>query len=154
MATSDNVIRAGLTPKLKDIDTLISMLNYSYGPANERVTEGIPILQNEKYNTLINNLHSQQSKVFVYDPPVPEFAVIFYHVIQNEKIVTNEISGPSILIVIEGKGQMNSLTIGKGHIYFIPAYQILTFINNEDAHLKIYRCFNDGSKENVEINLI
>ena len=28
MATSDNVVRAGLTPKLKDIDTLLSMLTY------------------------------------------------------------------------------------------------------------------------------
>lgn len=29
MACSDNVIRAGLTPKFKDIDTLLAMLNYT-----------------------------------------------------------------------------------------------------------------------------
>lgn len=30
MACSDNVVRAGLTPKFKDIDTLCSMLTYRY----------------------------------------------------------------------------------------------------------------------------
>lgn len=28
MACSDNVVRAGLTPKFKDVDTLVSMLTY------------------------------------------------------------------------------------------------------------------------------
>ncbi len=28
MACSDNVVRAGLTPKLKDVETLLAMLNY------------------------------------------------------------------------------------------------------------------------------
>mmetsp|Transcript_20544 Transcript_20544/g.28313 ORF Transcript_20544/g.28313 Transcript_20544/m.28313 type:complete len:413 (+) Transcript_20544:22-1260(+) len=35
MALSDNVVRAGLTPKFKDVNTLCSMLNYSSGkPSN------------------------------------------------------------------------------------------------------------------------
>lgn len=29
MITSDNVVRGGLTPKYKDVDTLTSMLDYS-----------------------------------------------------------------------------------------------------------------------------
>jgi mannose-6-phosphate isomerase len=32
MARSDNVVRAGLTPKLIDADTLASMLTYRTGP--------------------------------------------------------------------------------------------------------------------------
>ena len=31
MALSDNVVRAGLTPKFRDVETLCSMLNYTYG---------------------------------------------------------------------------------------------------------------------------
>jgi mannose-6-phosphate isomerase len=31
MALSDNVVRAGLTPKFRDVETLINMLNYTYG---------------------------------------------------------------------------------------------------------------------------
>lgn len=30
MALSDNVVRAGLTPKLKDVPTLVNMLHYRY----------------------------------------------------------------------------------------------------------------------------
>ena len=29
MATSDNVVRAGLTPKLRDVETLCGMLTYA-----------------------------------------------------------------------------------------------------------------------------
>ena len=32
MALSDNVVRAGLTPKFKDVDTLCGMLNYKFEP--------------------------------------------------------------------------------------------------------------------------
>ncbi len=32
MARSDNVVRAGLTPKYKDVDTLASMLTYDTKP--------------------------------------------------------------------------------------------------------------------------
>lgn len=31
MANSDNVVRVGLTPKYKDVDTLIDMLTYNMG---------------------------------------------------------------------------------------------------------------------------
>lgn len=33
MACSDNVVRAGLTPKFKDVDNLVDMLSYSMGGA-------------------------------------------------------------------------------------------------------------------------
>ena len=32
MAASDNVVRAGLTPKFKDVTTLVSMLTYNFAP--------------------------------------------------------------------------------------------------------------------------
>ena len=32
MACSDNVVRAGLTPKFKDVDVLCDMLSYGMGP--------------------------------------------------------------------------------------------------------------------------
>jgi len=34
MASSDNVVRAGFTPKFKDVDYLTKMLTYSYAPIN------------------------------------------------------------------------------------------------------------------------
>ncbi|KAK9876685.1 hypothetical protein WA026_014064 [Henosepilachna vigintioctopunctata] len=59
MACSDNVVRAGLTPKLIDVDTLVSMLTYHCAPPNEKL------------------LKSQGEDAFsrVFRPPVPDFAV-------------------------------------------------------------------------------
>eukprot|EP00041_Stephanoeca_diplocostata_P013159 m.227536 g.227536 ORF g.227536 m.227536 type:complete len:74 (+) comp19245_c0_seq2:977-1198(+) len=37
MATSDNVVRAGLTPKFKDVDCLCNMLTYTTEPAEQQV---------------------------------------------------------------------------------------------------------------------
>ena len=46
MATSDNVVRAGLTPKFKDSQTLISMLTYNLG--EPEVLNGTEIGENLK----------------------------------------------------------------------------------------------------------
>ena len=37
MACSDNVVRAGLTPKFKDVDTLLDMLNYVGEPGENKI---------------------------------------------------------------------------------------------------------------------
>ncbi len=55
MACSDNVVRAGLTPKLKDVDTLCSMLTYHDGPPS--ISKGTQIDQSTT----------------VYTPPISEF---------------------------------------------------------------------------------
>ena len=59
MACSDNVVRAGLTPKLIDVPTLCSMLEY-------RCLRPQDVLFNPKEETPITT---------VYNPPVPDFAV-------------------------------------------------------------------------------
>ena len=47
MANSDNVVRAGLTPKYKDVATLTSMLTYKTGELE--VFEGIVVRHQEDY---------------------------------------------------------------------------------------------------------
>lgn len=42
MAASDNVVRAGLTRKFMDVDTLVEMLHYRYGPPEIHAPEGAP----------------------------------------------------------------------------------------------------------------
>lgn len=57
MACSDNTIRAGLTPKFKDVPTLVSTLTYNTaGPTYLCPVEVAP-------------------GIFEYKPPVPEFTV-------------------------------------------------------------------------------
>ena len=61
MACSDNVVRAGLTPKLKDVDTLCEMLDYRCRTKEE----------------IIFSCTQSPSNPFVtvYDPPVPDFTI-------------------------------------------------------------------------------
>lgn len=66
MACSDNVVRAGLTPKLKDVEVLVNML--TYGTGAPPVTEGEPIGE---------DIAAPDGKAVArtrqYAPPVPEF---------------------------------------------------------------------------------
>lgn len=60
MACSDNVIRAGLTPKFKDVEQLLAMLNYA----------GAPIA------TKYFRPERRDAYTEVFRPPVPDFAVV------------------------------------------------------------------------------
>lgn len=59
MACSDNVVRAGLTPKLKDVPTLIEMLTYNCEPVSAKKFQ--PSREDECTE--------------VFRPPVADFAV-------------------------------------------------------------------------------
>ncbi len=62
MACSDNTVRAGLTPKYIDVNTLCEMLSYSPAPASSKI---FPCVQD-----------ASDPCVSLYDPPVPDFTVI------------------------------------------------------------------------------
>jgi mannose-6-phosphate isomerase class I len=61
MACSDNVVRAGLTPKFKDVQTLCDILEYKYQSVAEMLFASVadPVDQ----------------FTAVYDPPVSEFTI-------------------------------------------------------------------------------
>ena len=61
MACSDNVVRAGLTPKYRDKETLCQMLTYNCRTAAE--------------NKFPHKKHPTAPHIRIYDPPTPEFAV-------------------------------------------------------------------------------
>lgn len=65
MACSDNVVRAGLTPKYKDVETLCEMLEYKPSTASDN------IFQPHK-----DPSDSSDSCVTIYDPPVKDFSVM------------------------------------------------------------------------------
>lgn len=62
MACSDNTVRAGLTPKYIDVDTLCEMLNYSPAPVSAKI---FPCVRD-----------NSDPCVYLYDPPVPDFSVM------------------------------------------------------------------------------
>uniref|UniRef100_A0A7S2AS87 mannose-6-phosphate isomerase n=1 Tax=Octactis speculum TaxID=3111310 RepID=A0A7S2AS87_9STRA len=88
MACSDNVVRAGLTLKYKDVESLVSMLTYSMGGPS--IDAGLQYLGD---NTLR------------YTPPVPEFEVIMVTVEPGEtEQVPLPDHIPAIFIALEGTG--------------------------------------------------
>lgn len=118
MACSDNTIRAGLTPKYKDVPTLVSNLTYQmtappyFKPKD--LAQGIA----------------------EYAPPVPEFAVHKITVIfswnflsllsQKDAVKLDGVKASSILIVINGMAvlrsdEATSLVVKSGDVVFIAA---------------------------------
>eukprot|EP00742_Colponemidia_sp_Colp-10_P004437 GILJ01004737.1.p1 GENE.GILJ01004737.1~~GILJ01004737.1.p1 ORF type:complete len:434 (+),score=40.45 GILJ01004737.1:86-1303(+) len=88
MACSDNVVRAGLTPKFRDVDTLLSMLTYKMGVPD--------ILQGERTNDCCIR----------YSPPVEEFEVSRIQINAEQTWHRAADFGPSILLVLRGEGSV------------------------------------------------
>ncbi|CAJ1961575.1 unnamed protein product [Cylindrotheca closterium] len=105
MACSDNVVRAGLTPKFKDVDNLVEMLTYSMGG---------PTIDAGAY------MEETGSKVIRYTPPVPEFEVMMLHINPGETLNYKNPGVPGILIILEGSGELDGKLVRPGRSYFWP----------------------------------
>lgn len=122
MAASDNVVRAGLTPKFKDIDTLVDMLTYSYAPIEEQKMHP----SDYPYVTLNRTAYSSGSQATLYDPPIDEFAVV-RTVLKGDgaKATFEQLDGPSIVICTAGKGKISVgptvREVKEGYVYFVGA---------------------------------
>jgi mannose-6-phosphate isomerase len=110
MAASDNVVRAGFTPKYKDIQTLTTMLTYNSAPAEEQKMKPFKF-KNCRYSTL-------------YDPPIEEFSVVRTELNGQEERMEG-IDGPSLIIVTSGNGNLTGkeeeVELKEGSVWFIGA---------------------------------
>ena len=160
MATSDNVVRAGLTPKFKDVNVLCDMLDYSMrsGQDNKLVSTRTQLSQKNDY-------------LLEFRPSVDEFSVQqikieHSHALNNQKVLIPKCESGSILIIneisssIAAKSYFSCLAdtdktfqqIAAGLVYFIDAMTDVYFIiefdgqhNNtkEDVLLLAYRAYSD-----------
>ncbi|KAK9711582.1 Mannose-6-phosphate isomerase [Basidiobolus ranarum] len=131
MATSDNVVRSGLTPKFKDVKVLVDMLTYESYDIKTKVMYG------ESYKGLEHSL--------LYDPPIDEFSVLRTELPLNSSERVPGIHGPSILIVTNGNGTLEyaeeKITLEQGQVWFIsPDTEVVLHSNSEQA--VFYRAFN------------
>ncbi len=107
MANSDNVVRAGLTPKFKDVRTLVDILTYESG--------SVPILTPD-----------ENAVQTLYPVPVSEFEISRWQLsVGNEwNQVSNQV--PQIILVIEGafelKWNNGEEIYRQGDSIFIPAF--------------------------------
>ncbi|XXH04064.1 hypothetical protein Hte_010475 [Hypoxylon texense] len=122
MAASDNVVRAGFTPKFKDVQTLVDLLTYNYAPIEEQKMTPTEY----PYVVLNRTAYSSGSEATLYDPPIDEFSVI-RTVLNGEgsKATFDPIDGPSIVICTGGKGKITvgpkTEEIKEGYVFFVGA---------------------------------
>ncbi|XP_022759254.1 mannose-6-phosphate isomerase 1-like [Durio zibethinus] len=123
MATSDNVVRAGLTPKHCDIQTLCSMLSYKQG--YPEILKGFPL---SPYITR-------------YLPPFDEFEVDHCILPKGASTVFPAIPGPSIFLAFVGEGTLHSGSrediVAEGDALFAPANIEITITTTSE--LQLYR---------------
>ena len=100
MASSDNVIRAGLTPKFKDIPALM-----------------------EVTNDLQPILYAADGPDYVYAPPVSEFRVA-RHELQPGRLLTDKNDGVRILLLLAGRLRLawpgGTLEVLRGQSVLLP----------------------------------
>ena len=151
MASSDNVVRAGFTPKFKDVDTLTSMLTYSYAPIEQqkmKVDDYTPV----KINTIA---YSSNSTVKVYNPTeIDEFAVVRAALNKvGAKATFDPIDGPSIVLCTKGKGTVSlagnfAQKIEEGYVFFAGSTANVVIESETDAEddgegLVIFKAYCD-----------
>ncbi|KAI1110297.1 mannose-6-phosphate isomerase [Nemania sp. NC0429] len=122
MAASDNVVRAGFTPKFKDVQNLVDMLTYNYAPIEEQKMTPTEY----PFAVLNRTAYSSGSETILYDPPIDEFSVI-RSVLKGDgsKVTFDPIDGPSIIICTAGKGKISvgpkTEEIKEGYVFFVGA---------------------------------
>ena len=142
MASSDNVVRAGFTPKFKDVSTLTSMLTYSYSPPSEQKMSPTDY----PYVILNSTAYSSSSSSILYDPPIEEFSVVKTELNKDGAKATFEpIQGPSVLLCTKGKGW---LSVGprrerceEGWVFFIGATAELVVEAEGEDQMVTFKAF-------------
>jgi len=135
MAQSDNVVRAGLTPKYRDVENLIEMLTYESG----HVTQLHPTK---------NDSHS---KLYAPSKDFPEFACTAITLSSNDgQYKLPSTSSHCILLTYNGNGELQStektLDLTSGTVAFIPADTTVTVTAAGNKPLILYRCSANNSK--------
>ncbi|AET39521.1 mannose-6-phosphate isomerase PMI40 Ecym_4481 [Eremothecium cymbalariae DBVPG len=134
MAASDNVVRAGFTPKFKDVNNLVSMLTYTYEAVEKQKMQLEPFKKS-----------SGEGNATLYNPPIEEFSVIrttFQDAVGTRSF--EGLQGPSILITTSGSGSIQAgdlnLKAEPGFVFFIGPETEIKLIAN-DKEFITYRAF-------------
>lgn len=100
MANSDNVVRAGLTEKFKDIKALRDIAFYN--------TKSIEIIRNGK-----------EDEIFVYNSPAEEFIITKIELAAGRALILNTQESFEVLLITEGsiKLTINDNNFEKEYIY-------------------------------------
>jgi len=123
MAASDNVVRAGLTPKARDVDVLVDMLTYESASAEKQRLES-PVWEGDATKSTL-----------LYDPPIPEFSMLVTKVASGANSEHRPVNGPSLVLITQGAGTLKtgdkSVPASMGLVFFVAANTALTIEASE-----------------------
>ncbi|TNV78480.1 hypothetical protein FGO68_gene12165 [Halteria grandinella] len=122
MANSDNVVRGGLTPKLKDKETLYHMLPYDTLTVERAPVRGVPLFES-----------AGGSSVVEYKTGFEEFRVIKVQASKGDEGVRVRYNTFSMVIVIGGKGTVEFKEYG---MFTIEAYQAYYVMPEQEFAVK------------------
>ena len=151
MASSDNVVRAGFTPKYQDIPTLTSMLTYNYAPPSEQKMSPTDY----PYCTLNQSAYSSSSIAILYDPPIEEFSVVKTDLKKvGAKATFEGIDGPSIILCTAGEGTVSvgpkTEEIKTGYVFFVGATAECVLESKSPGAFTSFKAFCElGGKESA-----
>lgn len=135
MACSDNVVRAGLTPKYIDVHTLCEMLDYTGRPVSRTKFLGI-----ESHS----NIH-----ITIFNPPVPDFGVSKFEVPEGtSSFQLQGFESASICIIIKGEGEATSnsqaqpITLKPGTVFFVAAEANVNIGINKGHAMLLFRAYS------------
>ncbi|CAN5832073.1 mannose-6-phosphate isomerase, class I [soil metagenome] len=127
MASSDNVLRGGLTKKHVDVPALMRVLDFADGPVRPLRAEAL----------------ADQERVYV--TPAREFRLSVMNVTSGN-ILSRPVRGPEILLCTEGDARLTpgdgspELPLGRGASAFVPAATGRYDLRPGDAgHASLYR---------------
>lgn len=141
MACSDNVVRAGLTPKLIDVPTLCEMLIYEC-PEDGKVEDKF------KFKPVADSDNS-----IVYDAPVPDFSVAKLTAKRgSEKTKFPTRKSASIVIITDcqngtysafkkDKAYVQDAAVKKGLVLFLAAEDVLEMKADSEEDIQAYQAF-------------
>jgi len=141
MANSDNVLRAGLTPKPRDVPNLLASLSYISGDPVRHAIQPVPFYA--------EGITGRLASTVLYKPPTPEFSVLRTVVTPGCVETHRAIRGPSIVVVLGGQGiirwaETEKLEVTLGHVLFVgqgAAVQFEAGVAKDEQELVIYRAF-------------
>lgn len=127
MACSDNVVRAGLTPKFKDIPTLIDMLDYQPLTIEQTKFPGKKISEN----------------IIQFDPrQVSSIDDFIVQEIKGKNGIIDAIDKPSLMVIVQGQGMMNEekIQFNEADVFLIDKSITIDF--KADKDLLAYRAYS------------
>jgi mannose-6-phosphate isomerase len=95
-----------LTPKFKDVETLVQMLTYTTGGPS--IDAGAPL--------------AEDPRILRYTPPVPEFEVLLLQCDPGDTLELKIKNVPAVFVIIEGTGTLDGdIVCQPGRCYYHPA---------------------------------